>query len=193
MKKPAIIVLILLAALPLISQEQTPYEYMDLNSEARGSRSQSPHAGPSSSPSVIARISIIAPMFVLEFAPVEHFTFSSSIRIWPTFYVKNDRGQRIYHPSLNPRITLESRYFFSQYHRRLSGRRSDYYSGWYFGLPFVMDLPELSFSMGPVVGFQCTFGRRWYWNVGLGPAVSFQENRFQMTATGTAAFGIILN
>ena len=40
---------------------------------------------------------------------------------------------------------------------------------------FRNELPELDFSMGTVMGFQCTFGSRWYWNVGLGPAASYQD------------------
>jgi len=189
MKKQIIFGLLLLPFLLLLAQEQAPYKYTDRNAEPSG-----PYLNkPSGSPSVIARISLIAPMFVLEFAPVEHFVFSSSFRIWPAFWEKNDEGDRVFQPSLHPRLSLEPRYFFTQSYRKSNGRRSDYYSGWYLGIPFVLTFPELDFSLGTVVGFQCTFGNRWYWNVGMGPGVSFQDTSFKMILSGTAAFGIILN
>lgn len=57
----------------------------------------------------------------------------------------------------------------------------------------MMTFPELDYNMGTVFGFQCTFGKRWFWNVSLGPGVSYQEGTFNMVAMGTAAFGVILN
>lgn len=189
MKKALFSWLLLLPILLLYAQEQAPYKFTDLNTEHTG-----PHpTNPSGSSSVIARISFIAPMFVLEFAPTEHFVFSSSFRIWPTFWKKNASGDRVYQPSLNPRLSLEPRYFFTQSYRKSNGRRSDYYSGWYFGIPFVMTFPELDFSLGTVMGFQSTFGNRWYWNVGMGPGVSYKDFSYKMILSGTAAFGIILN
>lgn len=188
MKKRLITGFLLFPLLLIAAQEQSSYQYTDRNAEPVSSFTNTSH-----SPGVIARISFIAPMFVLEFAPIEHFVFSSSFRIWPTFWEKNTEGVRVYQPSLNPRLTLEPRYFFTQHYRRSNGRRCDYYSGWYIGIPFVMTFPELDFSLGTVMGFQSTFGQRWYWNVGLGPGVAFQEASFKMILSGTAAFGIILN
>jgi hypothetical protein len=188
MKKLLITGLLLFPFL-LLAQEQAPYKYADRNVEPSETRL----TNSSDSPSVIARISLIVPMFVLEFAPVEHFVFSSSVRIWPTFWEKNDQGVTIYNPDLNPLITLEPRYFFTQSYRRQKGRRTDYFSGWYLGFPFAMSIPELDFSMGTVLGFQCTFGKRWYWNVGMGPGVTYQDTRFKMSLSSTVAFGVILN
>ena len=184
-----IIGLLLITFLPLMAQDPAYYKYTDLNAaraEYRGS-------DPEKAPSLIARISFIAPMFVLEFAPTQEFVFSTGIRIWPTFWEKNEQGSNVYNPSLNPHMTLEPRFFFSQANRMVKGRRTDFHSGWYIGFPFEMSFPELDFSMGTVMGFQCTFGKRWYWNVGLGPGVYFQDSNFRMGAAGTAAFGVILN
>lgn len=189
MRKLLIIGLTILPFLSLNAQEQSPYQYKDLNAEPAGYQG----IDRTGSPSVIARISFIAPMFLLEFAPADFFLFSTGIRIWPTFWGKNALGQNIYHPSLNPYMTLEPRFFLTQAHRRQAGRRTDYYSGWYIGLPFSMTFPELDFSMGTVLGFQCSFGKHWYWNAALGPAASFQDTSFKMIVTGTLAFGVILN
>lgn len=189
MRKLLIIGLTLIPFLSLNAQEQSPNKYTDLNVEPAG------YTGVvrTGSPPVIARISFIAPMFLLEFAPTDFFVFSTGIRIWPTFWEKNEEGQSIYRPSLNPHMTLEPRYFLNQAQRRQRGRRTDYFSGWYIGLPFAMKFPELDFSMGTVMGFQCTFGKNGYWNASLGPAASYQDTSFKMILTGTAAFGLILN
>lgn len=189
MKKSGFIAVLLFSTLLLLAQEQSSYQYTDLNAGPAGAWKTS-HA---QTPSVIARISFIAPMFILEFAPIQNFVFSTGIRIWPSLWEKNDQGQTIYNPTINPRMTLEPRYFFNQSHRRFNGKRTDFYSGWYIGLPFMMTFPELDFAMGTVMGFQCTFGKRWFWNVSLGPGVSYQESSFRMQAMGTAAFGVILN
>ena len=193
MRKLLFIGLIFILFLSLNAQEQSPYKYTDINAETLSSTGQIQSSAPFGSPSVIARISFFAPMFLLEFAPADFFVFSTGIRIWPTFWEENEEGQSIYSPSLNPHMTLEPRFFFTQAQRRQSGRRTDYYSGWYFGLPFAMNFPELDFSMGTVLGFQCTFGKNGYWNASLGPAASYQDASFKMIATGTAAFGLILD
>lgn len=173
----------------LFSQEQRSYKYTDLNADPPASSTRAP----ASSPGIIARISFLEPMFVLEFAPVESFVFSSRVRIWPTFWEKDVKGQWYYSPSLNPGITLEPRYFFTQEYRRSRGKRRDYYSGWYLGLPFTMSLPDLDYSMASIVGFQCTFGKRWYWNAGMGPGAAYYDNAWKYAWPVNAAFGIILN
>ncbi len=193
MRKLLLIGLTLIPFQSLVAQEQSPYKYTDINAEPLSSTGQIHSSAPFGSPSVIARISFITPMFLLEFAPTDFFVFSTGIRIWPTFWEKNEEGQSIYHPSLNPHMTLEPRFFLNQVQRRQRGRRTDYFSGWYIGLPFAMNFPELDFSMGTVMGFQCTFGKHWYWNAALGPAASYQDTSFKMILTGTAAFGLILN
>lgn len=187
MKKIYLILLLLLPGLVLFSQEQTSYKYTDLSVETRGPDKNMP----SGSPTVIARISFIEPMFVLEFSPTEYFVFSSRVRIWPTFWEKDIEGQRIYSPSLNPRITLEPRYFFTQDYRKSRGKRKYYHSGWYLGLPFTMDIPDLDYSMATMVGFQSTFGEHWYWNAGMGPGVAYRDDLFQFAWPLTAALGLV--
>jgi hypothetical protein len=146
-------------------------------------------------PPVIARISFITPCFVVELAPSDHFTFTTGFWIHPSFWEEEEDGSHQFRPvpALNPRITLEPRYFINLPRRMEKGKRTDYYSGWYVGMPFSLGLPDLRFSLGTTFGFQCIFGRRWYWNLGIGPGFTFKDERFRMNGSGTAGFGIILN
>ena len=162
-----------LITLPLFSQEQAS----------------------SGSPGIIARVSIITPAFVVEFAPSEYFTFTTKLNIRPTFWRENDEGNNRFYPfpSLNPSVTLEPRYFFTQSFRKERGKRSDYYCGWYIGFPFELDIPDLSFSLASSMGFQSTFGKRWYWSASIGPGMLYKENHFKIKAFAKLGFGLILN
>jgi hypothetical protein len=146
-------------------------------------------------PAVIARISFVIPQFVLEFAPVDHFSFSSGLWIRTRFWTEDESGNHEFQPlpSLEPRLRLEPRYYFNLDKRNRKGRRTDYYSGWYVGIPFGLSFPDLKFSLGTTLGFQCTFGKRWYWNAGGGPGFVYEEQGFRMTGAITAGFGVILN
>ena len=84
-------------------------------------------------------------------------------------------------------------YFFGLEHRMERGKRTDYYSGWYVGIPFAIEFPDLEYSMGTAMGFQCSFGRHWYWNVSTGPGISLKQSRFRMDWIVDVGFGIILN
>ena len=175
MKLLTIIILGILLTLPLRAQDESVHIYPD-------------------SPSVIARISMIIPKVALEFAPVDQFTFSTGFWFWPQFWPgDSDQDDDQFRPYLNMRLTLEPRYFFSLDHRASQGKRIDYYSGWYIGLPFALNLNDLDFSMGTTMGFQSTFGRRWYFNVSLGPGFKYMDTRFKMTGMVNTEFGVILN
>ena len=173
MKKTCLILLALLTTLPLISQKQVP----------------------SGSPGVIARISMITPAFVMEFAPSDYFTFTTKLNIRPSFWREDDEGDNRFYalPALNPSITLETRYFFTQSSRRQRGKRIDYHCGWYIGIPFELDIPDLSFALSTNMGFQCTFGTRWYWSASMGPGVAYTDARFKIKAITNLGFGLILN
>lgn len=146
-------------------------------------------------PDIIVRISMITPAFVLEMAPSDYFSFTTKLNVHPRFWSENDQGDNQFHPYpvLNPSITLEPRYFFTQSHRKTKGKRTDFYCGWYFGIPFELDIPDLSFGLSSNMGFQCTFGTRWYWSASLGPGVKYADARFKIKAFTKLGFGLILN
>jgi hypothetical protein len=147
------------------------------------------------SPAVIARISLILPKLVVDFAPTGSFSFTTGVMFRPTFGQEGPDGETFYRPGprLNPKFYMEPRYFFNQAHREKKGKRRDYHSGWYVGLPFILGLPGHKFTMGTVMGFQCTFGARWYWNWEVGPGLYYQEGAFSVRPYADVAFGIILN
>jgi hypothetical protein len=146
-------------------------------------------------PSVIVRLSMMTPKFVMEFAPADHFTFTTSFWFNPSFRTQKENGDYYWHgiPTINPRITMEPRYYFTLSYRESKGKRTDYYSGWYIGIPFSMEFPNQMYTLGTVIGFQCTFGRRWYWNAGIGPGVSLENSEFRYRTSGEIGFGFILN
>jgi len=82
---------------------------------------------------------------------------------------------------------------FNQDYRRRTGKRTEYYSGWYVGIPFYLEFPDQKYNMGATFGFQCTFGSRWYWNVECGPGFTLEDGAFRMTGSGDVSFGIVLN
>lgn len=176
MKKYCIILLALITTLPEV-------------------HAQSHEEAPSGSPGVIARISMITPAFVLEFAPSEYFTFTTKLNIRPSFWWEDDEGNNRFHPlpSLKPSVTLEPRYFITQSFRKKNGKRRDYYCGWYIGIPFKLDIPDLSFSLSTNMGFQCTFGTRWYWNASIGPGAVYKDAMFKIRPITNVGFGLILN
>jgi len=152
-------------------------------------------SAPSRKPLVIARISLITPKLVVDLAPTPRFTFSAGFWFRPDWWTRDGNDNLQFHPipSLNPRITFEPRYFFNQGYRARTGKRTDYYSGWYVGIPFYIEFPRQKYNLGSTFGWQCTFGRRWYWNIELGPGFSLEDSRFSFSGSGDVSFGIVLN
>ena len=145
------------------------------------------------SPFIIGRISFIAPKLVMEIAPSEKFTLTTGFSFRASFYHEDSQGNRIYDPSFSPSFSFEPRYYFNLDDRRSKGKRTEYYSGWYIGVPFNIEFPDLRFLFGADIGFQSIFGKRWFWNFSVGPGFAFYDARYHFTGVGEFGFGIILN
>ena len=145
------------------------------------------------SPSVIARISLISPKIIAEFAPSDVFTLTTGFWVRASFYSENPQGDLVYQPRFSPSITLEPKYYFNLEQRAARGKRTDYYSGWYLGAPFILEFPDTRLTIGGVIGFQRTLGNRWYWNISFGPGITYSESRFHLDGAGDFGLGIILN
>ena len=144
------------------------------------------------SPSIIARISLISPKLIAEIAPSDYFTLTTGFWLQTHFW-DYEEGNAASQPFVSPSFTLEPRYYFNLEDRQEKGKRTRYYSGWYISLPFNITFPDFSYSMGGTIGFQCTMGKRWYWNISAGPGFTYANSRFYMSGAGDLGLGIILN
>ena len=142
---------------------------------------------------VIGRLSIISPKLIAEIAPTDHFTLSTGFWMRASFWTTNSAGQLVYHPIVAPSFTVEPRYYFNLEDRQAKGKRTDYFSGWYLGVPFNIEFPDLRYSVGGTIGFQCTMGKRWFWNISIGPGFTYADSRFHADGAGDFGLGIILN
>ena len=77
------------------------------------------------SPSVIARISLVSPKIIAEFAPSDVFTLTTGFWVRATFYSENPQGDLVYQPRFSPSITLEPKYYFNLEQRAAKGKRTD--------------------------------------------------------------------
>ena len=143
-------------------------------------------------PSMIGKISFIAPKLIAEVAPSEYFTMVVGFWLKTSFWDYNTWAPSST-PYVRPSFTLEPRYYFNLEDRHDKGKSTRYYSGWYISLPFNIEFPDLSYSLGGTIGFQYTMGRRWYWNASIGPGFTFYDTRFHMSGAGDFGLGIILN
>lgn len=145
------------------------------------------------SPSVIGRISLVTPKLIAEIAPADFFTLTAGFWLHTSLWTENESNQRIYNPSFSPSFTFEPRYYFNLADRHRKGKRTDYYSGWFIAMPFSIRFPDLRYTLGGTIGFQCTMGKRWYWNFGIGPGFNYYDSRFHFEGAGDVGLGIILN
>lgn len=143
-------------------------------------------------PSFIGRFSLISPKLIGEIAPSDYFTLSMGFWLKTGFWDYEEWAPSS-HPYVTPSFTLEPRYFFNLQDRHDKGKPTRYYSGWYFGLPFNIEFPDLRYSMGGTIGFQGIMGKRWYWNISFGPGITYHDSRFYASGAGDFALGIILN
>ncbi len=143
-------------------------------------------------PSIIARISFISPKLIAEIAPSEYFTLSVGFWLKTNFW-DYDEWVPASPPYVTPSFKFEPRYYFNLNDRHDKGKSTRYYSSWYISLPFDIEFPDLRYSLGGAIGFQYTMGRRWYWNISMGPGFTYSDSRFYMSGVGEFGLGIILN
>ena len=144
-------------------------------------------------PSTIVRISLVSPKLIVEFAPAGQFTLTTGFWMRADFWHTNASGESYYSPTISPSFTVEPRYYFNLEDRHEKGKRTDYYSGWYIGIPFNIEFPNLRYAIGGTIGFQRTLGKRWYWNFSVGPGFIYADSRFHLDGAGNIGLGIILN
>lgn len=145
------------------------------------------------SPKLIGRVSLVSPKLLLEIPASEKFTVTTGLSIRPSLIGTNTAGENEFKPTISPSILAEPRYYFNLEDRKLKGKRTEYYSGWYIGMPLNLDFPDLQFVFGGNIGFQCIIGNRWYWNISTGPGFAVSGSDLTVTGVGDFGLGIILN
>lgn len=144
-------------------------------------------------PSTIFRLSLVTPKLIAEFAPSDNFTLITGFWIRSSFWHTNSSGEVNYSPHFSPSFTFEPRYYFNLDERQEKGKRTDYYSGWFIGIPFNIEFPDLRYAIGGTIGFQRTLGKRWYWHISFGPGINYYDSHFHLDGAGNLGLGIILN
>ena len=91
-------------------------------------------------------------------------------------------------------VGLEPRFYTTLEKRKRKGRRTDYFSGGYIGIPFNYTFKSEDISGGVVYGFQSTLWKKMYINAsgGLGVLKSKTEDTTAFPMM-TFVFGYILN
>ena len=139
-------------------------------------------------PKSVIRLKVLSPGFVFERRLKNNSTivFDLGTIFSPT--------KSIYF--LNPFIKIESRKYINSNKRRISGKRTDYYSGQYVGLQVgtgkYLNNDEKWWSIGPIWGFQRTLYNKWYWNIGLGPGLGSDNTEPSFYIVGGVGIGFII-
>ncbi|MEO1218787.1 MAG: hypothetical protein AAFY45_34965 [Bacteroidota bacterium] len=93
-----------------------------------------------------------------------------------------------------PNFTLEPRIYSWKNKRIAEGKRVDYFSGSYIGLPLILGLTQWPrYSVAPVIGFQRTIARKGYFDAQIGYGLNRGPNVNQFQFLGRVALGFILN
>jgi hypothetical protein len=91
-----------------------------------------------------------------------------------------------------PYISAEQRYYFS-FGKSTYPNRKKYFSNLYLSLQEIYIFETSDFIMGPVIGYQYTFGRIWYIDLGLGPGFYINNQDFSVSVIGNFSIGLILD
>ena len=96
-----------------------------------------------------------------------------------------------------PYFRIEPRIYTNYNKRTILNRRTDYYSGQYFGFQVRIGIPTNEYdawqSFGPLWGFQRTLGNKGYWDISFGLGVTIDNNQTYFGGIGNFGIGFILN
>ena len=134
-------------------------------------------------PGISGRISITGPHLGMELAT------SQKSSIYAGFWTGINFESEFY---FTPEFTVEPRYYFNLDSRAARGKRIDNFSAWFLSFPLTMQFPEMRFNLGPAIGFQRTLGRMWYFNIRMGPALSYYDDAFHTGSVSNLSFGLLL-
>ncbi len=144
-------------------------------------------------PHTTLRFSLLAPQFRIEHRLSEIATINVALSSGLVYSATSIEGQTISSVYLIPTLVLAPRFYLSQAERKSQGKRTDFFSGPYVGLPMGLVLNDQIFYGSFTLGFQRTLGRRAYWNVAIGPTAARVYADLEVTVSGNFELGFILN
>jgi hypothetical protein len=116
---------------------------------------------------------------------------------YSSFVNEDENGNKVRESYFNPYFKIEPRYFFDIKKRESLGSRTDFYSGAYAGAIIRLGIPydklDFWYSFGPILGFQKTLGKRFYWNISVGLGAQSYHNITKLGTMGEIAIGVIFN
>jgi hypothetical protein len=120
----------------------------------------------------MVRLHFLEPGLTLEQRIGKCFSFSYDIGSGFQYYYYNVNGKSTSDLSFFPYIRFEPRYYFDLENRSKDGRRTTYLSADYLSIQFKKSFPTSKFeswySYGAIIGFQRTFKKIGYIDLGIG-------------------------
>ena len=128
------------------------------------------------SPNTVVRLHVLPPGMLVEQRVGQNATVVVDFQLGLAYHYQEVNG--VSHSTLYtfPTLMAEPRFYTTQAKRERLGRRTDYFSGGYVGIPLVYTFETRyaysTFTLGGVYGFQRTLGRKGYWNIAGGLGVT---------------------
>lgn len=146
-------------------------------------------------PEYVLRLSIMAPGLLFEGKLTHNTTLVAHLWTGASFSFGTINGRPYSEIYFTPSFTLCPRLYKNLELRELMGKRVDYYSGTYIGIPNTVALVPggLLYQVGAVWGFQRTLRKKAYWNINIGGGMVIYDGAMQLTLLGDLSIGFILS
>lgn len=145
------------------------------------------------SPSTVVRLHVLPPGILVEQSIGQNATIVFDFKLGLLYQYQEINGVSQSYFYTLPALMVQPRFYTTQAKRERLGRRTDYFSGGYVGIPityaFETKYTYSAFTLGGVYGFQRTLGRKAYWNIAGGLGVT----NGVPTIIGDFGIGFILN
>lgn len=148
-------------------------------------------------PSSVIRLHVLAPGITFEKNIIKNSTIVFDLGSGFSYQYLSVNGESQSDYYFIPYFKVEPRVYRNLKKRKELNKQTNYYSGQYFGFQAKVGLPtkqiDLWQSYGPLWGFQKTFGKKGYWNIGLGFGAFISDKEIDFGGIGNLEFGFILN
>lgn len=148
---------------------------------------------PYSQQSTVIRLSLLAPYLGAEQKLSETISISGNIGVGGTIFRERINDVSRLRAIIKPYVSIEPRMYLGMKKRAAKGKRVDYFSGFYVGIPFTRFLTESRYSICSLFGFQRAFSEIGFFSIGLGPSYDSFEGNGEFEIVGGLSVGFILN